>query len=58
MLIRVEHFHDYGLRVLESIVRKPMVLDIDNNGAVEYANNWSTGGRMRLATIRLAFVEN
>jgi hypothetical protein len=49
----------YGMRVIESIglsVQKPMKLQIDNKGAVEYANNWSTGGRMRHATIRLGFL--
>jgi hypothetical protein len=47
------------MRVLESVgltVKKPTVLAIDNKGAVDYANNWSAGGRMRHATIRLAFL--
>jgi hypothetical protein len=49
----------FAMRVLESIglrVKKPMLLRIDNNGAVEYANIWSTGGRMRHAIIRLSFL--
>ena len=49
----------FAMRVLESIglkVRKPMLLLIDNKGAVDYANNWSAGGRMRHATIRLNFI--
>jgi hypothetical protein len=47
------------MRVLESVgltVKKPTVLAIDNKGAVDYANNWSAGGRMRHATTRLAFL--
>jgi hypothetical protein len=31
-----------GLRI-----KLPMVLEIDNQGAVYLANNWSVGGRMR-----------
>jgi hypothetical protein len=49
----------FAMRVLESIglrVKKPMILVIDNKGTVDYANNWSTGGRMRHATIRLGFL--
>jgi hypothetical protein len=49
----------FAMRVLESVgltVKKPMTLTIDNKGAVDYANNWSTGGRMRHASIRLNFV--
>jgi hypothetical protein len=49
----------FAMRVLESIglrVKMPMILVIDNKGAVDYANNWSTGGRMRHATIRLGFL--
>jgi hypothetical protein len=49
----------FAMRVLESIgltVAKPMILSIDNKGVVDYANNWSTGGRMRHASIRLGFL--
>jgi hypothetical protein len=49
----------FAMRVLESIglnIAKPMILSIDNKGAVDYANNWSTGGRMRHASIRLGFL--
>ena len=38
------------MRVMESIglkVKKPMILEIDNKGAVALANNWSIGGRTR-----------
>jgi hypothetical protein len=49
----------FAMRVLESIglkVDKPMILTIDNKGAVDYSNNWSAGGRMRHASIRLGFL--
>jgi hypothetical protein len=49
----------YAMRVLESIglrVSKPKSLTIDNKGAVDYANNWTTGGRMRHSTIKLNFL--
>ena len=35
------------LEALELQVEKPMVLEMDNKGAVDLANNWSTGGRTR-----------
>jgi hypothetical protein len=38
----------YSMRVIESLglkVKKPMILEIDNKGAVDIANNWSVGGR-------------
>ena len=40
----------YTMRLLESLglkVKKPMILEIDNKGAVDIANNWSAGGRTR-----------
>ena len=40
----------YLMRLVESIglvVQKPMILRIDNKGAVDLANNWSCGGRTR-----------
>jgi hypothetical protein len=49
----------FCMRVMESIglrVKKPMKLSIDNKGAVDYANNWSTGGRMRHSVIKLGFL--
>jgi hypothetical protein len=49
----------FAMRVIESIglrVRKPMMLTIDNKGAVDYANNWSSSGRMRHACIKLSFI--
>jgi hypothetical protein len=44
---------------LESIglkVKKPMKLSIDNSGAVDYTNNWSTGSRMRQVCIKMSFL--
>jgi hypothetical protein len=38
------------MQVLESIglcVQKPMILWMDNKGAVDLANNWSSAGRTR-----------
>jgi hypothetical protein len=49
----------FAMRVLESMglkVKKPMKLYIDNKGAVDYANNWSTSGRMRHVSVRLHFL--
>jgi hypothetical protein len=49
----------FGMRIVESIglmVVKPMKLVIDNKGAVDYANAWSSGGRMRHACIKLNFL--
>eukprot|EP00956_Cyclotella_meneghiniana_P041644 scaffold233431_cov53-Cyclotella_meneghiniana.AAC.1 len=40
----------YVYRILVSLdlsVELPMVLEIDNKGAVDMANNWSVGGRTR-----------
>jgi hypothetical protein len=49
----------FAMRVLESMglrIKKPMTLFIDNKGAVDHANNWTTGGRMRHASVRLHFL--
>ena len=40
----------YIMKLLDSMglkVKKPMILEIDNKGAVGLANNWSYGGRTR-----------
>ena len=45
-------------RVLESMgleVELPMVLKIDNSGAVDLANNWSVGGRTGHIKTRMCF---
>jgi hypothetical protein len=38
------------------LITKPTSLTIDNNGAVDYTNGWSVGGRMKHACIRLGFL--
>ncbi len=45
--------------VLESLglrVKLPMVLELDNQGAVYLANNWSIGGRTRHIDVQLVFL--
>ena len=45
----------YLYRLLLSVgllVELPMVLKMDNKGAVDLANNWSTGGRTRHVDVR------
>jgi hypothetical protein len=37
-------------------VRKPMILEVDNKGAVGLANNWSVGGRTRHVAVRQYFL--
>ena len=49
----------YVKRVLESMelkVETLMVLEIDNSGAVDLANNWSAGGRTRHMETRMFFL--
>jgi hypothetical protein len=44
--------------MLESIglkVKKPMILEIDNKGAIDLAHNWSVGGHMRHDSIQQNF---
>ena len=51
----------YIMRLLESIglkVKKPMVLHMDNKGAVDLANNWSVGGRTRHIETRQHFLRD
>jgi hypothetical protein len=46
-------------RVLESIglqVELPMILEVDNKGVFDLANNWSVGGRTRHTTVRTNFL--
>jgi hypothetical protein len=46
-------------RVLESIglkVRVPMILNVDNKGVMDLANNWSVSGRTRHITVRTNFL--
>jgi len=49
----------FNMQVLESMglkVKKPMILRIDNKGAVDLANNWSVGGRTRHIDVRHHFL--
>jgi hypothetical protein len=50
----------YEMRVLESIglkVQLPMVLEVDNKGVVDLANNWSVGGRTRHISVHVNFLQ-
>ena len=49
----------YTYRMLTSMglqVELPMVLEMDNKGAVDLANNWSVGGRTRHVDVRNYFL--
>ena len=49
------------MRVLESMelkVKKPMVLEMDNQGAIDLINNWSAGGRTRHMDVRYHFLRD
>jgi hypothetical protein len=49
----------YMKNVLESLrlkVKLPMVLEMDNQGAVYLANNWSIGGRKRHIDVQSVFL--
>jgi hypothetical protein len=49
----------YCKNVLESMglkVKLPMLLEMDNKGAVDLANNWSVGGRTRHVDVRQCFL--
>ena len=49
----------YVMHVLKSMgltVQLPMVLEVDNQGAVNLANNWSVGGRTRHIDVRQCFL--
>jgi hypothetical protein len=37
-------------------VKKPMILEMDNKGAVDLANNWSSAGRTRHVATRICFL--
>jgi hypothetical protein len=48
----------FNMRILESMgfkVKKPMILEIDNKGAVDLTHNWSVGGRTRHVEVRQYF---
>jgi hypothetical protein len=49
----------FAMRVMESIgltVKKPMILEIDNKGAIDLTNNWAAGGRTRHVDVRHHFL--
>jgi hypothetical protein len=49
----------FNMRVLESIglkVKMPMILEMDNKGAIDLANNWSASGRTRHVDVRHHFL--
>jgi len=49
----------FVMKVLKSIglrVKKPMILEIDNKGAVDLSHNWSVGGRTRHDSVRQSFL--
>jgi hypothetical protein len=49
----------YTMHIVESIglkVKKPMILEMDNKGAVGICNNWSVGGRTRHVDVRQYFL--
>jgi len=49
----------YTKKVVESMgmkVELPMILEMDNKGAVDLANNWSVGGRTRHVEVRNHFM--
>ncbi len=49
----------YVYRILESLeleVELPMVLEMDNSGAVDIANSWSVGNRTRHVNVRNYFL--
>eukprot|EP00957_Ditylum_brightwellii_P171337 13043305-Ditylum_brightwellii.AAC.1 len=51
----------YVKRLLESMelqVELPMILEVDNSGAVDLANNWSAGMRTRHMATRVFFLRD
>jgi hypothetical protein len=49
----------YCKNVLESMgleVKHPMLLEMDNKGAVDLANNWSVGGQTRHIDVQQCFL--
>ena len=51
--------HAYCKNLLKSMglkVKLPMLLEMDNKGVVDLANNWSVGGRTRHVDVRQCFL--
>jgi len=50
----------YAMKILLSLglnVELPMILEIDNKGAVDTANNWSVGGRTKHMDVRYLWLK-
>ncbi len=50
------HYMKIGLESLGLKVKLPMILEMDNQGAVYLANNWSIGGRTRHIDVQSVFL--
>ena len=51
----------FAMRVLQSIglkVKLPMILEVDNKGAVDLVNNWTVAGRTRHVCTRIMFLRD
>jgi hypothetical protein len=51
----------FVMRVLESVglkVKKPMILKVDNKGAMDMTHNWTVGGRTRHVNVREWFLRD
>jgi hypothetical protein len=51
----------FVMRVVESMglkVKKPMILKVDNKGAMDLTHNWSVGGRTRHVDVRQLFLRD
>ena len=49
----------YVMKILESMqltVKKPMIVYVNNKGAVDLANGWSIGGGTKHIDVRLMFI--
>jgi hypothetical protein len=49
----------YTKNVLDSMglkIKLPMILELDNKGAINLANNWSVGGQTRHVDVRQCFL--
>ena len=49
----------YAMRILNSMgleVELPMVLEVDNKGAVDICNSWTVGGRTRHVEVKMYFL--
>jgi hypothetical protein len=49
----------FSMRVVELMglkVKKPMVLELDNKGAIDLSHNWSVSGKLRHDSVRQSFL--